>query len=88
MTKGEFNRLGERLIADEQPAEADLGELARALLAYQEVLERVKGDLRDLGFAPSGRVKTTKTMTDKLRRTKGMELSRVQDLAGGVQNPV
>lgn len=82
MTKGEFNRLGERLIADEQPAEADLGELARALLAYQEVLERVKGDLRDLGFAPSGRVKTTKTMTDKLRRTKGMELSRVQDLAG------
>jgi ppGpp synthetase/RelA/SpoT-type nucleotidyltranferase len=82
MTRGAFNRLGDRLAAGEQPAETDLDELADALLAYQDALEHVKGDLRGLGFAPSGRVKTTTTMIDKLRRTKGMELSRVQDLAG------
>jgi ppGpp synthetase/RelA/SpoT-type nucleotidyltranferase len=82
ITKGEFNRLGDRLIAGERPSEADLQDLATALTAYQEVLERVEGHLRDLGFAPSGRVKTTTTMTDKLRRTPGMELSRMQDVAG------
>ena len=82
MTRGEFNRLGERLIASERPAEADLTDLARALISYQDALESAKGDLSELGFAPSGRVKTTTTMLDKLRRTKGMELSRVQDLAG------
>jgi len=46
------------------------------------VLERVKVHLRDLGFAPTGRVKTTTTMIDKLRRTHGMEISRMQDIAG------
>jgi len=64
------------------PSEADLEDLAAVLAPYQEVLERVKVHLRDLGFAPSGRVKTTTTMTDKLRRTRGMQLSRMQDLAG------
>jgi ppGpp synthetase/RelA/SpoT-type nucleotidyltranferase len=82
MTRGEFNRLGERLIASEEPAEADLVDLAGALVSYQDALEHAKDDLRGLGFASSGRVKTTKTMLDKLRRTHGMELSRVQDLAG------
>jgi ppGpp synthetase/RelA/SpoT-type nucleotidyltranferase len=82
VTKGELNRLGDRLVATETPSEADLKNLEVVLAAYQEVLERVKADLRALGFAPGGRLKTTKTMTDKLRRTHGMELSRVQDLAG------
>jgi ppGpp synthetase/RelA/SpoT-type nucleotidyltranferase len=82
MTRGEFNRLGDRLIAHGRPAEADLQLLATALDAYQAVLEQVKGHLHGLGFAPTGRVKTTPTLTDKLRRQHGMELSRVQDLAG------
>jgi ppGpp synthetase/RelA/SpoT-type nucleotidyltranferase len=82
ITKTAFNRLGDRLIATERPAESDLEELALALTAYQDVLEGVKAHLRDLGFAPTGRVKTTPTMTDKLRRTHGMELSRMQDVAG------
>ena len=69
-------------MASEKPTEADLADLAKALISYQEALERAKSELRELGFAPSGRVKTTKTMTDKLRRTTGMELGRVQDLAG------
>jgi ppGpp synthetase/RelA/SpoT-type nucleotidyltranferase len=82
MTKGEFNRLGDRLIAHENPSEADLAVLETALAAYQEVLEQVNVHLRDLGFAPTTRPKTTPTITDKLRRTHGMELSRIQDLAG------
>jgi ppGpp synthetase/RelA/SpoT-type nucleotidyltranferase len=82
MTKGEFNRLGDRLIAHDNPSEADLAVLETALAAYQEVLEQVKVHLRDLGFAPTTRPKTTPTITDKLRRTHGMELSRIQDLAG------
>jgi ppGpp synthetase/RelA/SpoT-type nucleotidyltranferase len=82
VTKGEFNRLGDRLISHERPAEADVTQLRAVLAAYQEVLGQVKVHLRDLGFAPTDRVKTTTTMIDKLRRTHGMELSRVQDLAG------
>jgi len=82
MTRRQFNVLGDRLIAHSSPAEADLAELRTALAAYQEVLERVKVHLRDLGFAPTPRVKTTPTMTDKLRRTPGMDLSRMQDIAG------
>jgi hypothetical protein len=82
VTKGEFNRLGDRLSASDGPSETDLKALAKVLDAYQEVLERVKTQLRELGFAAAGRVKTTTTMIEKLRRTPGMELSRVQDLAG------
>jgi ppGpp synthetase/RelA/SpoT-type nucleotidyltranferase len=82
VTKGEFNRLGTRLIAADIPSETDLRDLAAALAVYQQTLEQVKTHLHTLGFAPSGRVKTTTTMTDKLRRTHGMELSRMQDLAG------
>ena len=82
VTKGELNRLGDRLIESQEPSEADLVELAPVLAYYQDLLERVKGHLRDLGFAPTGRVKTITTMLDKLRRTRGMELSRMQDVAG------
>jgi ppGpp synthetase/RelA/SpoT-type nucleotidyltranferase len=82
MTKGDFNRLGDRLISSESPSEADLEDLASVLAVYQEVLEQIKVHLRDLGFASGARVKTTTTMTDKLRRDHGMELSRMQDLAG------
>jgi len=90
MSKSEFNRLGERLIAHQSLSEADLADLETALAAYQQVLGQVKVHLRSLGFAPTDRVKTTTTMTDKLRRTHGMQLSRMQDLAGvriTVHNP-
>jgi hypothetical protein len=82
MSKSEFNRLGDRLIEHEVPAESDLAQLRAVLGAYQEVLGQVKIHMRNLGFAPTDRVKTMTTMTDKLRRAHGMELSRVQDLAG------
>jgi ppGpp synthetase/RelA/SpoT-type nucleotidyltranferase len=82
VTKGELNRLGARLIASDRISDADLEELAVVLHAYQQVLDRVKAHLRSLGFSAKGRVKTTGTLTDKLRRSRGMQLSRMQDLAG------
>ncbi len=83
VTKGELNRLGDRLIAGDVIDEADLDLLSLVLADYQQVLEQVKGLLRDLGFAEAtDRVKTTGTLTDKLRRSHGMQLSRMQDLAG------
>lgn len=71
VTRGEFNRLGDRLSASDGPSETDLKALAKVLDEYQDVLERVKAQLRELGFAPAGRVKTTTTMIEKLRRTPG-----------------
>jgi len=83
VTKGELNRLGDRLIATDSIAEADLEALAAVLADYQQVLERVKALLSDMGFASAAaRVKTTGTLRDKLRRSPGMRLSRMQDLAG------
>lgn len=82
MSKEELSRLGERFAASDPPAAADLADLEGALAAYRELLDRVAGQLRDLGFTSSTRVKTTNTMVDKLRRTRGMHLSRVQNLAG------
>lgn len=82
MTKAALNRLGDRMKASAMVAEADLQELALVLAAYQDVLERVRSDLQELGFSPGWRAKTTSTLVDKLRRISGMKLSRVQDLAG------
>jgi ppGpp synthetase/RelA/SpoT-type nucleotidyltranferase len=82
MTKGELNRLGDRLRVSDKISEADLTELALVLSSYQEVLDGVKRQLKSLGFSATGRVKTTGTLTDKLRRIHNFELSRMQDLAG------
>lgn len=46
------------------------------------MLSEAKTHISNLGFSPTSRIKTTQTMTDKLRRTPGMELSRMQDVAG------
>jgi ppGpp synthetase/RelA/SpoT-type nucleotidyltranferase len=89
VTRREFDRLGDRLVALGSPSDTDLADLYRALAAYAHVLEQVKVHLRDLGFAPTIRLKTTQTIREKLRRTPGMDLSRMQDLAGAritVQN--
>lgn len=82
VSKSELNRLGQRLIASDRISEADLAELALVLNAYQQALEQVKIRLRGLGFSATDRVKTTGTLIDKLRRSHGMQLSRMQDLAG------
>jgi ppGpp synthetase/RelA/SpoT-type nucleotidyltranferase len=82
ISKGELNRLGDRLIAHDAIADADLDALAMVLAAYQDVLEEVKAQLQGLGFSPGWRVKTTSTLIDKLKRIHKMQLSRIQDLAG------
>src|SRR5262245_9248557 len=68
VSKSELNRLGDRLVASQIPCEDDLSQLAIVLAAYQDMLDQAKVQIRDLGFAPTARVKTTTTMTDKLRR--------------------
>jgi ppGpp synthetase/RelA/SpoT-type nucleotidyltranferase len=82
VTKAELNRLGDRLRDSPSPSDSDRKLLAVVLAAYRENLTQAETHLRDLGYAPTTRVKTTPTMTDKLRRTHGMELARMQDLAG------
>lgn len=82
VTKAELNRLGDRLRDSQAPSSSDLELLAVVLAAYRENLEQAETHLRSLGYAPTTRVKTTPTTTDKLRRTHGMELARMQDLAG------
>jgi hypothetical protein len=82
MTKGEFNRLGDRLIAHERPSESDLAQLRAVLGVYQEVLGQVKDHLHSLGFAPTDRVKTTTTMTDKYAGHMGWNLAAYRTLLG------
>ena len=50
MTKSALDRLGARLAASDPVANADLEELARAVGAYQKVLDEVKGQLTELGY--------------------------------------
>jgi len=81
MTKSALDRLGARLAASGPVANADLEELSRAVGAYQKVLDEVKGQLTELGYRATTRVKTTGTLVDKLRRETA-RLSQVQTLAG------
>lgn len=80
-SKSQIVRLGERLICD-PPAEEDLDSLNLLLLAYDEVLETSMDVVRGLGFAPSGRIKNTGTILEKLHRHGGSWLKSIQDLAG------
>ncbi|GHC73191.1 hypothetical protein GCM10007079_06910 [Nocardiopsis terrae] len=82
LSKSQIVRLGERLVRQAEPAEDDLGCLNELLLAYDEALEHSMELLRDLGFAPSGRIKNTGTILEKLRRHGGSWLKSIQDLAG------
>lgn len=82
MTKLALDRLGGRLAVDARASDDELDQLAEVIRAYQVVLDEVKAQLVELGFSPTTRVKTQRTLIEKLRRESGMRLSRVQDLAG------
>ncbi|MYT57305.1 hypothetical protein GTW29_11380 [Streptomyces sp. SID7834] len=64
------------------PEEQDLVDLGRLLLRYDEVLEGATDSVRRLGFEPTGRVKNTGTILEKLHRHGGSWLKSIQDLAG------
>jgi ppGpp synthetase/RelA/SpoT-type nucleotidyltranferase len=82
VTKAELNRLGDRLRDSQDPSDADRELLAAVLTAYRQNLGQAESHLLNLGYEPTTRIKTIPTMADKLRRTHGMELARMQDLAG------
>jgi len=77
-----MDKLGRALVAGAQVTDEDLDKLASIVDAYQQVLDQVKVQLTDLGYAATTRVKTTGTLVDKLRRERPMRLSQVQDMAG------
>ena len=83
LSKSRIERLGQRLVGADAPADADLQVLRELLLARSNALEvaiaRVRGDLQ---LAPTSRIKNTGTILDKLRRSGGSGLKSMQDLAG------
>ncbi|WP_158499182.1 MULTISPECIES: RelA/SpoT domain-containing protein [Micromonospora] len=83
LSKTQINKLGLRLGADDNPSHGDLTKLQDLIRYYQTILDNVKADLDGLGFGEAtSRVKTQRTLIEKLRREKKMELARVQDFAG------
>ncbi|MEU1915606.1 RelA/SpoT domain-containing protein [Streptomyces massasporeus] len=81
-SKSQIERLGRRLVDQPRPAQADLDDLAALLGAYDEALAGASSEVRDLGYAPTGRLKNTGTILEKLRRHGGSWLKSIQDLAG------
>jgi ppGpp synthetase/RelA/SpoT-type nucleotidyltranferase len=80
ISKSQLDLMGNRL--KEEISNDDREMLRQVAGAYQEVLDDVKAQLAELGYAATTRVKTTATLVEKLRRERAMRLSQVQDLAG------
>lgn len=78
-----MDKLGARLAAAGTPGDEDLAIFRQIAGHCQEVLGVVQAQLEELGYeGPTPRVKTTKTLIEKLQREHPMRLSQVQDLAG------
>ena len=82
ISKSQLGKLGDRLRDRAEPDPVDRALLEEVLIAYGEALQVVTADLRELGFVPASRVKTTETIIDKLRRGRGSSLKSIHDLAG------
>jgi hypothetical protein len=82
ISRNQLDRLGERLATSDALREDDHVLLREVLATYDEALAAVQARLESLGFAVTGRLKTTGTLIDKLRREQGMKLKGVQDVAG------
>jgi hypothetical protein len=82
-----MNRLGDRIRASAGLlAEDDRALLEQVLGEHLEVLERVveivEAGLRPRQLQPTPRLKSDKTLIEKLLREEGMELGRMEDIAG------
>ena len=80
LTRSQINRLGERL-RNGPPSFSDLELLDAFRLSFDEAQQTVMQALRRLGVEPSGRIKTTISIVEKLKR-ESIRLSRLQDIAG------
>jgi len=81
MSGAQIDKLGKRVRDGGEISESDLSQLQSLLLAHDEVLQTVGERLREIGLAPTTRLKTSGTITDKLRR-EGITLRSIHDLAG------
>ncbi|MFN8075442.1 MAG: RelA/SpoT domain-containing protein [Kineosporiaceae bacterium] len=87
LSRSQLDKLGKRLAAGVgPPSPEDRALLQSVLAAYAVVLDEVVGELRDLGFEPTSRVKTEDVLIEKLRRHaqrgSSMGLKGMQDIAG------
>ena len=81
LSNSALRALGKRLVAHEQPDDADLRELQAVLAAYEPVRDDVVSKVTEVtGIAPASRIKNTGTILEKLRR--GHSLDSIRDLAG------
>lgn len=88
-SREQINKLGKRLAADGPITDEDLEALEELIACHMTALElarpRLDGLSEEVGAGPfhvTHRAKTTQTIIEKLRRETGMNLARVQDLAG------
>jgi Region found in RelA / SpoT proteins len=83
LSKSQIERLGQRLVHADAPAETDLLVLRELLLERSNLLELAIARVRDqLRLAPTSRIKNTGTILEKLRRNGGSGLKSMQDLGG------
>jgi hypothetical protein len=82
ISRTQLDLLGKRLAAADVVSDEDYSLLQSVLVVYDEALAYVLSRLEGLGFAATGRLKTTGTLIDKLRREHGMGLKGVHDVAG------
>jgi ppGpp synthetase/RelA/SpoT-type nucleotidyltranferase len=78
----QFDKLGVRLKAADEIHAADLRLLERVLEAYDDALTEVQSRLREIGYEATTRLKTTQTLVEKLRRTPGLTIRGIHDIAG------
>jgi hypothetical protein len=78
----QFVKLGKRLAQPGEPSPADLALLQEWLLAYDAPLSYVTQRLSQHGLHPVHRIKTTPVLTEKLRRSPGIAITHVRDIAG------
>jgi hypothetical protein len=83
LSKSQIERLGQRLVQADAPADADLQMLRELLFERSNLLESAIARVRDqLSLAPTSRIKNTGTILEKVRRNGGSGLKSMQDLGG------
>jgi len=82
LSRSQIRKLGSRLRKPDPPTVEDLELLERVRVAYGQILDDVVRTLFDHGLPSTGRLKTTRTIVEKLRRNPSMGLLTMQDIAG------
>ena len=83
ISKNQFRKLGDRLRRSETLAEADAELLEQVRQAYQDALDLAAERVSTLSVGDViQRVKTTRTLVEKLRRGHGIAIDKIRDIAG------